>query len=250
MRRLKLVVEYDGTDFRGFAIQSSHRTVQGELEGVLGRLTGTPTRVAGSGRTDAGVHALGQVVSFSTASRLESWEMHRALNALLPRDIVVKSVEQVAEGFHARWSAVERHYRYSVWNNPLPSVLHRRYSYQVPDALNLEAMNEASRLVEGTRDYACFTFGLSRYLSSGQRRSTVRTVNSAGWHGDGPEVQFDIVGTAFLPHMIRNIVGSILKVGHGTWTAEEFRRMLDEGATELSNSTVPALGLMLVGVEY
>lgn len=250
MRCLKLVVEYDGSDFHGFAIQSRQRSVQGELERVLQSVTGEPVRVVGSGRTDAGAHALAQVVSFGTGSRLEPRELHRALNALLPPDIVVKSAEQVDEGFHARRSAVRRHYRYKVWNHELPSVWHRRFSHHVPGALALGAMNEASRAVEGTRDFACFTFGLGRYLASGQRRTTSRTVFSAGWDGNGPEVQFDIVGTAFLPHMIRNIVGALLRVGQGKWTPDQFHQMVEAGAIELSTSTVPALGLMLVGVEY
>ncbi len=228
MRNIKMVVEYEGTDYHGFAIQPGLRSVQGELENAVARVTGVATRVVGSGRTDAGAHALGQVVSFKTASRLSSLDLRRALNANLPDDIVVKSVEDVPEWFHARRSAQRRHYRYSVWNAELPSVWVRRYRYHVADPLNLEAMNLAAECLVGARDFACFAFGLSRFLQSGQR-TTVRTVFTAVWGGSAPTVDFDIVGTAFLPHMIRNMVGSMLRVGLGKMTPEEYRGQVERG---------------------
>ncbi len=249
-RNVKLVVEYDGTDFHGFAIQSGLRTVQGELERAVAQVTGTRTRIVGAGRTDAGAHALGQTVSFKTESRLRPEVLQRALNANLPDDLVVKSVSDVPEGFHARRSARSRRYRYSLWNARLPSVFVRRYRYHVPELLDVAAMDRAARSLVGTRDFACFTFGLVHYLASGCRRTTVRTLFDARWDGDPPAVDFEIVGTAFLPHMIRNMVGSMLQVGLGKWTVEEFRGMVTVGSERLSTSTVPALGLTLVAVEY
>ncbi len=250
MRNIKMVVEYDGTDYHGFAIQRGLRTVQGELEGAVARVTGVETRVVGSGRTDAGAHALAQAVSFKTESRLSPLDLRRALNANLPPDLVVKDVEEVDEGFHARRSARRRHYRYSLWNAELPSVFTRRYRYQVPDFLDLEAMNRAADTLVGTRDFACFTYGVSRFLAAGWRRTTVRTLFSAEWHGAPPEVDFDVVGTAFLPHMIRNMVGSMLKVGLRKLTPEEFRELVERSDLQLSTAKVPAHGLMLVAVEY
>lgn len=250
MRNIKLVVEYDGTDYHGFAIQRGLRTVQGEVERAIAKVTGVGTRIVGAGRTDAGAHALGQVISFRTESCLPPLVLRRALNANLPPDIVVKDVEEVAAGFHARRSARRRHYRYSVWNAELPSVWMRRYRYHVDEPLDVEAMNRATGYLVGTRDFGCFTYGLARYLASGRRRTTVRTVFSAQWSGTAPTLDFDIVGTAFLPHMIRNMVGSMLKVGLGKWMPEEFGGLVEQGASQLSTSTVPALGLMLVGVEY
>lgn len=250
LRNIKMVVEYDGTDFHGFAIQLRLRTVQGELEGAIARVTGVETRVVGSGRTDAGAHALGQVVSFETESGLPPLVLRRALNANLPPDLVVKEVEEAPETFHARRSARRRHYRFSLWNAELPSVWTRRYRLHVGDPVDLEAMNEAARSLIGTRDFACFTYGLARFLAAGRRRTTVRTLFGAEWHGTAPMVDFDVVGTAFLPHMIRNMVGSMLKVGLKKWTPEQFRGMVEQGDPQLSEAKVPAHGLMLVGVEY
>ena len=250
LRNVKMVVEYDGTDYHGFAIQSGLRTVQGELERAIALVTGAATRVVGAGRTDAGAHALGQTVSFKTECRLAPIVLRRALNANLPDDIVVKVVEDVAEDFHARRSARRRHYRYSIWNSELPSVWVRRYRYHVPELLDVGAMDEAASFLVGTRDFACFTYGLARYLSSGRRRTTIRTLFDARWRGEPPSIDFDVVGNAFLPHMIRNMVGSMLQVGLRKLTPEQFRGLVERGAEFLSTSTVPALGLMLVAVEY
>ncbi len=250
MRQLKVVVEYEGTDFHGFAIQRRQRTVQGELERAVAQVTGVKTRVVGSGRTDAGAHALAQVVSFGSESRLSTLELRRALNANLPPDLLVKQVEDVAEGFHARRSAMRRHYRYSVWNAELPSVWERRYRYHVVDRLDVEAMDRAAGLLVGTHDYACFVQGLCRYLASGAKRTTVRTLFEAKWSGVPPKLDFDVIGTAFLPHMIRNMVGAMLKVGVGKWTVEQFREVVQGEGSRLSMWTVPAHGLMLVAVEY
>lgn len=245
-----MVVEYDGTDYHGFAIQARLRTVQGELEGAVARVTGVKTRVVGSGRTDAGAHALAQVVSFKTESRLPPLDLRRALNANLPPDLVVKGVEEVEEEFHARRSARCRHYRYSLWNAELPSVFSRRYRFHVPEPLDLEAMNRAGGVLVGTRDFACFTYGVARFLAAARCRTTVRTLFSAQWHGVPPEVEFDVVGTAFLPHMIRNMVGSMLRVGQRKLTPEEYRELVERSDLRLSTAKVPAHGLMLLAVEY
>jgi len=250
LRNIKLVVEYDGTDYHGFAIQAGLRTVQGELESAVAKVTGSRTRVVGSGRTDAGAHALAQVVSFLTDSRLTPVELRRALNANLPPDVVVKDVEEVGEGFHARRSARRRHYRYCLWNAELPSVFARRYRYHVAEALDVAAMNRAAAALVGTRDFACFTYGAARFLAAGRRRTTVRTIFSAEWNGEPPEVEFDVVGTAFLPHMIRNMVGSMLRVGLGKVSAEDFRQLVERADPQLSTAKVPAHGLTLVAVEY
>jgi len=250
LRNIKLVVEYDGTDYHGFAIQRRLRTVQGELERSIEAVVGAKTRIVGSGRTDAGAHAMGQVVSFRAETRLTPLELRRALNANLPDDIVVKEVQDVPEGFHARRSALRRHYRYSIWNAELPSVWIRRYRYHVVEQLDVEAMNQAAGFLVGTHDFACFTKGLGQYLASGSRRTTVRTIFKAAWTGNAPWVDFDVVGTAFLPHMIRNIVGCMLKIGTGKAAPEGFGKMLENGETPPYIWTVPAHGLMLVAVEY
>ncbi len=250
MRNVKVVVEYDGTCYHGYAIQKGLRTVQGELERAVATVTGAAIRVVGAGRTDAGAHALGQVVSFKTESRLTPSELTRALNANLPDDILVRSAEEVDGTFHARRSVRRRVYRYSLWNSRVPNIWLRRYRYQVADPLDVEAMNQAAGCLVGTRDYSCFTFGLASSLRSGQRRTTVRTLFEAYWHGAGPKLDFEVAGTAFLPHMIRNMVGSMIRVGLGKMTPSEFQGMFECGSVQLSTATVPAIGLVLVGVEY
>ncbi len=245
-----MVVEYEGTDYHGFAIQRRQRTVQGELERAVAQVTGVRTRVVGSGRTDAGAHALAQVVSFGTETRLSSLELRRALNANLPSDLIVKQVEEAPESFDARRSAMRRHYRYSVWNAKLPSVWQRRYRYHIVDRLDVEAMDRAARLLVGAHDYACFVQGLCRYLASGAKRTTVRTLFEAGWSGAAPELDFDVTGTAFMPHMIRNMVGAMLRVGTGKWTVEQFSELVQDKGSRLSMFTVPAHGLALVAVDY
>lgn len=250
MRNVKVVVEYDGTDYHGFAIQKGLRTVQGEFERAVATVTGTATRVVGSGRTDAGAHARGQVVSFKTESRLPAAELVRALNANLADDILVVRADDVNEGFHARRSAMRRIYSYSLWNSAVPNLWLRRYRYHVADSLDVEAMNQAAGCLVGTKDYSCFTFGLASYLKSGARRTTVRTMYEAFWHGAGPELDFRIAGTAFLPHMIRNMVGSMIRVGQKKMTPQQFQGLFESQSGQLSTWTVPALGLMLVGVEY
>ena len=177
-------------------------------------------------------------------------ELARALNANLAEDILVRAVEEVPEDFHPRWSAQRRHYRYSLWNDRTPNLWVRRYRHHVPDPLDLEWLNQAAECLVGTRDFSCFTFGLGDYLKAGARRSTVRTLFEAYWHGAGPELDFEVAGTAFLPHMIRNMVGSMIRVGLRKMTPQEFQDLLEKGSNELSTWKVPALGLMLVGVEY
>lgn len=250
MRYVRLVIEYDGADYHGFEVQVGLRTVQGELERAIASVTETRTRLFGSGRTDAGAHALGQVVSFTTESRLSCLDLRRALNANLPLDIVVKSVEEVEPGFHARRNAVCRHYRYSIWNAELRSAWMRHYRHHVIHPLDVVAMNRAAEVLVGTRDFACFTYGLNRYLGTEKYRTTVRTLFEAGWSGTAPTLDFDVAGAAFLPHMIRNMVGSMLKVGLGKMTPEEYRGLVESGAPQLSTVTVPACGLTLVSVEY
>lgn len=247
---MKVVVEYEGTGFHGFAIQRGLRTVQGELERAIASVTGATTRVVGAGRTDSGAHAFGQVVSFHTESRLKPIELVRALNANLADDMVVKTAEEVDDSFHARRSAQRRLYRYSLWNAPERNLWLRRHRYHVEDPLDLAAMNRAAECLVGTRDYSCFTFGLASYLRSGQRRTTVRTLFEVYWHGAGPELDFEVAGTAFLPHMIRNMVGSMIRVGLGKMTPQEFQGFFESRSAQLSTWTVPALGLALVGVEY
>lgn len=244
-RNVMAVIAYDGTRYHGFQLQATNLpTVQGELERALAQITAAETRVAGAGRTDAGVHALGQVVSFCTASRLSTEAFRKGLNALLPEDIAVQGVADVSSMFHARFSARSREYRYTVLNQPVRSPLDRRFVFHVPRTLNLEAMAKAVRHLEGEHDFASFA-GTPLPGSN-----TVRHVHSANCHHTGAKVYLDVIANAFLPHMMRNIMGTLLLVGFGRLNADDFRTVLLARDRRAAGPTAPAHGLCLMKVNY
>lgn len=274
---LKLVIQYDGTDFSGSQLQTADkgRTVQGELEQALLRLTGSPIRVDLAGRTDTGVHAWGQVASlyFPARGRLDQPEaVAKALNGVLPGDLGVISAEQVGPGFHARFSARSRAYRYLILNAAFARPLLRRYSLHVTKNLDLGAMREAVSMLRGTHDLASFAgrgMGIPGPGADDSRPSTVRTVSMARlalldmeanfWTGqaeetiqgkDGNLLAIDFIANAFLPHMIRNIVGTLLEVGIGKRTVEEFGNVLESKDRRLAGPTAEPHGLCLLWVEY
>ncbi len=248
MRNLALALEYEGTAYFGFGIQPGLPTIQGELERALRTTLGHGVRVTPAGRTDAGVHATGQVVSFRTESKLDVAAVQRALNARLPADIVVRRVIEVPEWFDARRSARSRRYRYSIWRGEQRNVWLRRTSYHFSGHLDLDAMREATEKLLGRHDFAAFTrkWGEERR----RRLSTVRTVFQAEWSNEGQLLHFDIAADAFLRHMVRTIVGSLLWVGRGRLTPEQFGRLLEPGTTTLAGPTAPPHGLTLTGVDY
>ena len=272
---LKLVIQYDGTDFSGSQLQAADkgRTVQGELEQALARLTGSPIRIDLAGRTDTGVHAWGQVASldFPARDRLDQPEVvAKALNGILPKDLAVISAEQVAQDFHARFSARSRAYRYLILNSRYARPLLRRYSLHIMRNLDLVAMREAVILLVGTHDFASFAgHGLGTPGVDADKPSTVRSVELArllvldpqanvlvwqaeetieGQHGN--LVAIDLVANAFLPHMIRNIVGTLLEVGSGKRTVEEFGNLLESKDRRLAGPTAGPQGLCLLWVKY
>jgi tRNA pseudouridine38-40 synthase len=256
-RNIKLVLEYDGTDFKGSQLQANGRTVQGELETALARLTGLKAgeRCVASlaGRTDSGVHASGQVANFLTASRLPLETFRRGLNALLPFDLAVLSAEEMPDDFHARFSAKERTYHYSILNRPVRSPLARRFAYQVAQPLDLAAMQAAANSLVGERDFASFAgagWGVKAQLDpEGDNPSTVRNLLKADWL-EGDRLVLEVVANAFLPHMIRNIVGTLLLVGKGERSPEDFARIVAVCDRRQAGPTAPACGLSLVSVRY
>ncbi len=259
-RCLKLVLEYDGTDFHGSQLQANGRTVQGELETALARLTGLPqgerVKVALAGRTDAGVHASGQVASFRTDSRHSLDTFRRGLNAILPFDLVVLEAEDVAVQFHARFSAIERRYHYSVLNRPSRSPLTRRYALTIAERLNLAAMNEAATRLVGEHDFASFAgagWGVQSENHSqdeSDRPETVRRLTQAEWRREGQMLVLELAANAFLPHMVRNIVGTLLLVGQGKRSPAQFEEILAARDRRVAGPTAPAYGLSLVEVRY
>jgi tRNA pseudouridine38-40 synthase len=248
LRSLLLILEYDGTDFAGFQVQPSRRTVQGELEAALARVTGEQIRINGAGRTDAGVHATGQVASLTTASRLDVEVLSRALNACLPGDLVVRLAREVPEGFHARYSARSRVYRYLVWNGRAPTPLGRRYSHHWPRPLDLGPVEVAAESLIGTHDFASFAGA-----ADPSRTGTGTTVREVMWlrcRRQGNLVEFGVEANAFLPKMVRNLVGTLLLVGSGKLRVEQVSEILGARNRAMAGPTAPPEGLCLVLVRY
>jgi tRNA pseudouridine38-40 synthase len=244
--KIVLIVEYDGTDYCGFQFQDNGATIQDELEKALFKLTTEKTRIVGASRTDTGVHARGQVVSFFSASRLVPAEFPAGLDYYLPQDIAVVAAYQVNPEFDVQRSAVSREYLYRIWNRPSRSPLLRRYCQHVKATLDVEQMNEAAQLVVGELDLASFVTELSRSVV----RSTVRRVFEARVEREGEEVRFSIRAQSFLPHQVRNTIGSLIRVGLGKMGIEDFKKILEEKTPGLARPTAPAKGLVLVKVNY
>lgn len=249
--KAKAVIEYDGTRYLGFQIQSQGLTVQGELEKALGKITQRQVRVVAAGRTDAGVHARGQVIHFPTAWKHPGRELQRALNALLPEDIVVRELERVAESFHARYSALSREYRYTILSQPLPSPLEGRFAYHSRRPLQVEVMAQAGRCLLGVHDFASFGRSPQEDSKRGSRESsTVRQVYSITCLRQGPFVHLDIVANAFLRRMVRAIAGTLLLAGTGELSPADVEAILQARDRSQSPAPLPARGLCLMKVSY
>ncbi len=241
--RVRAVVAYDGTDYGGFQRQANAPTVQAALEAALVQVTRETVTVLAAGRTDAGVHAAGQVIAFDTAWRHGLDDLQRAFNAVLPADISVRKLEEVAPDFHPRYAARSRHYRYTVYQRRVRSPLARRYSLHVAAPLDVVAMQRAAWFLVGEHDFA--TFGRPP-----QGEATVRRVLRAEWGGEPPWLTFDIEANAFLYRMVRSIVGTLLLVGRGGMSVEEFRLALASCDRDRAGPTAPPHGLCLMEVKY
>jgi tRNA pseudouridine38-40 synthase len=237
------VVEYDGTDYLGFQVQAQGATVQGEIEHALAAVTQEQGRIIGAGRTDAGVHAQGQVIAFNTAWRHPIRDLQRALNAVLSKNIVVRELGTVAKGFHPRFDAVSRQYRYTILNQPLRSPLARRYAYHFVSPLDVAAMNEAAGILVGSHDFSSFG-------RAPQGENTVREVFEAQWILAEPFVYFDVLANAFLYRMVRSLVGTLLLVGTGELSHTEFGDLVRSADRSRARQLAPAHGLCLTEVNY
>lgn len=234
--RYRARVEYDGTDFSGFQVQVGARTVQGELQRALSTLSaGDPARVEGAGRTDAGVHARGQVIAFDYGGRLGREDVQAALNGLLPVDVAVRDVAQVEPGYRPRYRATQREYRYVIWNGPR-SPLRERFALGVGQPLDIEAMREAARLFVGEHDFSAF---------GGKDRQPRRTLYRVEVARRGRVITITVVGTAFLRGMVRRIVAALIRVGHGETSLEAIRGALGSTAPAFEGEAAPARGLTL-----
>jgi tRNA pseudouridine38-40 synthase len=241
---IRFAVEYDGTDFRGFQWQPSVRTVAGTLEAVLSSFLNEPVKITGAGRTDTGVHATGQVVSFSTDRRFPFERLAIALNSSLPSDLTVRDVAIVDENFSARFSARERAYVYTILNRAQPSALLRRYAYHVWQPLDVEAMRRAAIHLVGKRDYRSFCATLP------ENGITVRTVRLLTVESHGNVIRVEIAADGFLHRMVRTIVGTLVECGMGRRNPDDVPKILDARERNAAGLTAPPNGLYLVGVRY
>lgn len=249
-RTIRLDLAYEGTRYYGFGRQPNRRTIQEVLETALTHCLGEHVRVTAAGRTDAGVHASGQVVSFTTRGRLAPPELLRAANAHLPDDVLVHCAAEAPPGWDARRAAVRRHYRYDIWNARLPNLWWRRWAWHLPDPpgkLDLEAMQAAAERLVGTHDFASF---LGHRSQEPAGRTTVRTVERAAWRRDGSLMIFEISANAFLRHMVRGIVGTLIEVGRGQVPLAQWETILEAGDRRQAGPNAPPHGLILTRVDY
>lgn len=244
-RHYKLVIEYDGSAYHGWQRQKDAVTIQETIEKAICLMTGGPVRLIASGRTDAGVHALGQVASFSARTRIPPEQFHRALNRLLPDDIAIHRVEAVSSTFHARYDAVQKTYRYHIRNHPFASPIGRHYRWHVTRPLDLGAMAQAAALIEGTHDFRSFE------ATGSPRSHTNRTVYSSHiQEKEKGDIVFTITANGFLRYMVRNIVGTLVDVGLGKIRPEAFGAILSARDRRRAGVTAPPQGLFLVEVVY
>jgi tRNA pseudouridine38-40 synthase len=244
---LKLTLAYDGTDFVGWQRQSEGVSIQGLLENALRPIEGGSVTVHGAGRTDAGVHALGQVASVTLTASIDTATLARALNAVLPLDVRVLDAEEAPGDFHARFSAKGKVYEYRIINAPIASPFIRRYAWHLVPSLDLAAMQKASIALGGTHDFAAFQ-GAGTTVTS-----TERTLHRLEWRaGSGPDRPFvmEVEGDGFLRHMVRNIAGTLVEIGLGRWAPEELTRILESRDRSQAGATAPPQGLFLIRVLY
>jgi tRNA pseudouridine38-40 synthase len=243
-KNVKLVIAYDGTDFSGFQRQPGRRTVQGVLEETLGRLTGEDVEVDGSGRTDAGVHALGQVCHFLTASPIPVSKYPFILQNLLPRDIIAVSAEEMPLNFHARKSACWKTYRYQIDTRPVPDLFERRFRTHLPYPVDLEAMRRAAGHLVGTHDFTSFCSPKTPV------EDKVRTIYRLDVGEDDKGLRIEVTGSGFLYNMVRILAGTLYEVGRGRMEADSIPRILEARDRTKAGPTFPPEGLVLVRVGY
>jgi len=244
--QLRLTVEYEGTAYRGWQLQRDGPTVQAVLEQALSTALRERVRVRGAGRTDAGVHACGQIAAVRVREVPADLErLQKSLNALTPDDVAVRDITVVDDAFDPRRHARSRVYEYRIWNVAAPSPFWRRHAWHVPSQLDVAAMDEAARVLEGEHDFASF-----RAADAEPVRSTVRRVLESSLRVDGRLLVYRVEATAFLKHMVRNVVGTLVEVGRGERVAGTFRELLAVRDRTRAGATAPAHGLVLVNVRY
>jgi tRNA pseudouridine38-40 synthase len=250
MRNLKLILAYDGAEFCGWQVQPDQSTVQGTLASAIGRITGEKVLPQGSGRTDAGVHALAQAVTFVTESSVPTPNIVKALNDILPPSVRVLGVAEMPAQFHARHSARAKTYRFRIYREGICPPFLARYVWHYPYPLDEEAMMRSAALVIGEKDFTSFAAVDPERSREGEPVSNVRTIFHSVWERAGEELVYTVRGSGFLHHMVRNLVGTFILVGRKTLQPEDITRILEARNRSAAGATAPAEGLYLVSVEY
>lgn len=244
-KNFKLIIEYDGSSYHGWQRQKNRKTIQGEIEKAIMTITGKKIALTGSGRTDAGVHAFGQVANFYCDTEISPEVFQRGLNGLMPKDIIIKECNTVDEKFHARYDAKTKTYRYKILNRTIPAAICRQYAWFIKKKLDLDAMQSAILHIIGTNDFKAFEGAGS------PRSSTKRRVINAGLQQKEKEyLIFEIEANGFLRFMVRNIVGTLLDVGLCKITPDDFKKILLSKDRNLAGATAPPHGLFLMNVKY
>lgn len=249
-RNIKLTLAYDGYDFAGWQIQPDRPTIQGTLVSVIEQVTGEKTLPQGSGRTDAGVHALAQVATVSIESPIPLLNFSKALNHVLPRAIRVLQAEEVSPDFHARKSAVAKTYRYRIYRREICPPFLARYVYHYPYPLDEEAIAAAAQVVVGEHDFTSFAAVDPEARKDNAEVDNTRTIYASNWQCAGEEFVYTVRGNGFLHHMVRNFVGTFLMIGRGNLSSKDLKRILHLRDRSAAAATAPASGLYLVSVEY
>lgn len=243
-RNVRLLIEYEGTQYAGWQLQNDRSTVQGAVMRAIELALGEKPTVYGASRTDAGVHARGQVANFRTASGLAAWKIGHALNAHLPEDVAVLEAEDAPEGFHSQFMAKGKHYRYVVRHHRYRSALDRAFCHLVRGELDFEAMQEGARRLVGTHDFRAMA------TQNESKKNTVRTMRRAEWVRHGEYLHFEVEGDGFLYNMVRTFVGTLLKIGKGAMRPDEIPRILASKDRRKAGPVAPAKGLFLMKVHY
>jgi tRNA pseudouridine38-40 synthase len=247
MRRLKMIVSYDGSEFHGWQIQPNALTIQAVLQDILSEIEGSPVKLEGSGRTDAGVHAIGQAASFSLINPIPCYNLEKAVNRLLPRSIRVVSIEECPPTFHARFDAKVKHYEYRIYRDAICPPFERHYVFHYPYPHDWELFKAAGQLLVGKHDFSAFAAADDKDVKG---FSKVRTIYSVEVHENGPQVSTHFRGSGFLKHMVRNLIGTMIQCGRGSMSLEQVKQLLLSGQRKDCGPTAPASGLFLVSVEY
>ncbi|MBQ7049198.1 MAG: tRNA pseudouridine(38-40) synthase TruA [Firmicutes bacterium] len=245
MTNYKLTIQYVGTRYDGWQRQgNTDNTIQGKLETLLSRLFGFPVEIIGSGRTDAGAHAFGQVANFHVPVDMSTQEILEYMNQYLPKDIAVSSVEKVDDRFHSRFNVKRKTYQYRIWNSYISNVFEKNFVYEVTDTLDVDRMKEAALYLIGEHDFKAFC------SNKRMKKSTVRTIYEINIEELEPEIRITITGNGFLYNMVRIIVGTLLEIGMGEKKPSDVPAMLAGKDRRTTGYTVPPSGLMLMEVEY